>query len=117
MTSTRKTHNPIADLLATSLPQLGPISSVEMSPFVTPTDCSIAVPISLPSVGVSGSVSMMMLFLPAVVTTTCWAAAIPVPETSSRSLSALSWVTWPLGMETVNCAPPRNSRPKLRPLK
>jgi hypothetical protein len=69
------------------------------------------------SVGVTGSVSTMMLFLPAVVTTTCWAEGMPVPATSLRSLSALSWVTWLDDIDTVNCAPPRNSRPKLRPLK
>ena len=110
-TRIRKTMSPVIDRLATSLPQLGPISSMEMSALVTPTVDWMVEEIVALSAGVSGSVSTRMELWPAVVTTTCWAASMPVPDTASRSLSALSCVISPLGTETVYCAPPTNSMP------
>ncbi len=110
-TRIRKTTSPVIDRLATSLPQLGPISSTEMLALGTPTVDWIVEEIVAFSAVVSGSVSTRMEFLPATVTTTCWAASMPVSETALRSLSALAWVTWSLGTETVYCAPPTNSMP------
>ena len=54
---------------------------------------------------------------PVVVTTGELAPSMPVAATASRSLSALSWVTWSDGKLTRYCAPPSNSMPMLRPWK
>ena len=60
---------------------------------------------------VSASVWIRIASVPEVVTTGDAAASTPVAATSSRSWSAVSWVTWSAGRVTRNSAPPVNSMP------
>ena len=119
-TRIRKTIRPVIERLATSLPQLAPISSWEMSSvgstsivsartFTTSSESAVA----------SCLVWTMMLRSPEVVTTGDAAPSMPVPATAWRSASASSWVTLgsPSATVTRYCAPPTNSMPMLRPLK
>ena len=95
----------------TSSPQLAPIWSWEMSLTSTPTASTIACFTSSLWATVSSSVWIRIDLSPAVETTGASAFLMPRSPTTSRSLSALSWVTWDLSRLTVNWLPPVNSRP------
>src|SRR3954451_21680815 len=77
-TSTRKTTSPMAERLAISLPQLGPISVLLMSAGAAPVEEAIVSTTLAFSPVVTGFTWTRIDLSPLVVTTGFWAAGMPV---------------------------------------